>query len=158
MRVKVMASLDSGRNLLARWVQLPLKINSLGLRTPTLKMRISWAIAALITSSMNLFLAAPGTAGGLGGAWSEWLPSGTTNQSACLSKARQFLLAQRLVRVASDGTVTYGDVNSKLNISVFMICSDLGDRVLLLLSSRDVNQAELQRIRTSLANSFRTQP
>ncbi len=153
-----MALLDSRPNLLARWTQLPLKNHSLGLRILTLPIRISWAIATLTASSMNLFLATPGTAGGLGGAWSEWLPSGATSQSTCLSRARQFLLAQRFVRVASDGTVAFGDINSNLNISVFMICSDLGDRILVLVSSRDVSQAELQRIRTNITNSFRAQP
>ncbi|MBD2096896.1 hypothetical protein H6F90_17480 [Trichocoleus sp. FACHB-591] len=151
-----MTSLRLRHNLLIRWTQRSLK-SYISLAC-TLSLRTSWAIAALLGSNINLFLAAPGTAGGLGGAWSEWLPSRVTTQTACLSRTRQFLLAQRFVRVASDGTLTYGDVNSKLNISVFMICSELGDRVLVLVSSRDVSQAELQRIRTNITNSFRAQP
>jgi hypothetical protein len=138
-----MASLNSRRTLLARW-------------TPPIRM--SGAIATLISSSLSLFPAVPSLAGGLGGAWSQWLPSGATSPTACLSRSRQFLTEQRLLRVESNGTVSYGDVNSSRNISVFMICSDLGDRVLLLVSSRDVSDAELQRTRTNMANSFRTQP
>jgi hypothetical protein len=150
-----MVSFRAGRNLLACWTQRSL--NSYIPLFHTSSLRTNLAIAALIASSLNLAIAAPGMAGGLGGAWSEWLPSGVTSPSACLSRARQLLLAQRFVRVASDGTVTYADVNSSLNISVFIICSDLGDRILVLVSSRDISQAELQRIRTNLSNSFRTQ-
>lgn len=151
-----MTSLSLRHKFLIHWTQRSLK-SYISFVCPSC-LRASWAIAALLGSNINLFLAASATAGGLGGAWSEWLPSGVTTQSACLSRSRQFLLAQRFVRVASDGTLTYGDVNSQLNISVFMICSDLGDRVLVLVSSRDVSQAELQRIRTNITNSFRAQP
>jgi hypothetical protein len=151
-----MASFSSGRNLLACWTQRSL--TSYLSRFQAASIRPSLAIAALMVSSMPLFAVAPSMAGGLGGAWSEWLPSGGTSPSTCLSRARQFLLAQRLVRVASDGTVAYGDFNSANNISVFMLCSDLGDRILVLVSSRDVSQAELQRLRTNLVNGFRSQP
>src|SRR6476646_8033080 len=150
-----MASFRSGRNSLAHLTPRSLKFSLL--RSPALSLRVPWAIAALI-ASIDLLIAPPSMAGGLGGAWSEWLPSGGTSPSTCLSRARHFLLSQRLVRVASDGTVAYGDFNSANNISVFMICSDLGDRIFVLVSSRDVSQAELQRIRTNLTNSFRAQP
>ena len=154
-----MASLDLLRcQQLARWIQRSLKPHTPGLQAPTLPRRVSWAIAALMGSSMNLLLVTPTTAGGLGGSWSEWLPSGATTQSACLSRTRQFLQTQRLVNANFNGTVAYGDINSPLNTSVFMICSDLGDRVLLLVTSRDISNSELQRIRTNLANSFRSQP
>lgn len=148
-----MALFSSGQNSLARWTQRSLSFSI----SRSSSLRVPRAIAALI-ASINLLTTAPSVAGGLGGAWSEWLPSGATSPNDCLSRARQFLLAQRLVRVASDGTVAYGDINSTDNTSVFMVCSDLGDRILVLVSSRDVNQAELQRIRTNLANSFRNQP
>lgn len=151
-----MASLSSGQNLLACWTQRSL--NAYHLLFQTSSIRTSLAIAALIVSSIHLLMTPPSMAGGLGGAWSEWLPSGSTSPNTCLSRARQFLVAQRLVGVASDGTVAYGDINSTNNTSVFMVCSDLGDRILVLVSSRDVSQAELQRIRTNLANSFRNQP
>ena len=96
-------------------------------------------------------------AGGLGGAWSSWLPTGTTTQTACATKARQSLVRQRFIRVGSDGIVAYGDLNSATNVSVYMICSALGDQILVLVSSRDISLAEMQRIRTAVANDFVSQ-
>ncbi|HEY9749764.1 MAG TPA: hypothetical protein V6C63_13855 [Allocoleopsis sp.] len=151
-----MASSDSEQSSLVHGA--PRSLNAYHLLFQASSFRINWAIAALIVSSIHLLMTPLSMAGGLGGAWSDWLPSGGTSPSTCLSRARQFLVAQRLVGVNSDGTVAYGDIDSTNNTSVFMVCSDLGDRILLLVSGRDVSQEELQRIRTNLANSFRNQP
>lgn len=96
----------------------------------------------------------PVRAAGLGGAWSTWLASGTTSQAACLAKARQTLIRQRFIRVASEGAVAYGDSNSNAALSVFITCSALGDQAIVFVTSNDFSEYELQRIRNTIANEF----
>lgn len=115
-----------------------------------------WGAIALSFGLAN-FSSLPVAASGLGGAWSGWLPTSVLTATDCATKARQTLTRQRFLRVASNGLVTYGDLNSGSNVSVFMICSALGDQLLVLVSSREISMPEMESIRARVANDFISQ-
>lgn len=111
---------------------------------------VAIALSCCLASSGSL----PAWASGLGGAWSGWLPTNTFSAAECVTKAQQSLARQQFKNRGANGLVAYGDLNSRSSVSVFMICSALGDQLLVLVSSRDISVAEMERIRARVANDF----
>lgn len=111
-------------------------------------------IAIALGCCLASFSGGSAWASGLGGAWSGWLPTNTSSAVECVAKAQQSLARQQFRNRGASGLVAYGDLNSRSSVSVFMICSALGDQLLVLVSSRDVSVTEMERIRARVANDF----
>ena len=111
-------------------------------------------VAIVLSCGLASFSGGLAWASGLGGAWSGWLPTNTFSATECVAKAQQSLARQQFKNRGANGLVVYGDLNSRSSVSVFMICSALGDQLLVLVSSRDIPVAEMERIRARVANDF----